>query len=90
MIWDQEPLLPPHKDHTAVSIVKGQVRALCVVSDVLEGRKSRPVHQVLVLGRTPILSEEPITAANDLGVKIRREFWPVIRETSDPEIATEG
>jgi len=90
MIWNQEPLFPPHKDYTAVSIVKSQVRVLCVVSDVLKGGKSRPVHQVLVLSSTPILCEETITVANDLSVKIRRELRPVIRQTSDPKITTEG
>lgn len=43
-----------------------------------------------MLGSTPILSEKTIAVANDLGIKVGSEFRPVIRQTSDPEITTEG
>jgi len=43
-----------------------------------------------MLGSAPILSEKTIAVANDLGIKVGSEFRPVIRQTSDPEITTEG
>jgi hypothetical protein len=66
------------------------MRALCVVSDVLEGGKTRPVYQVLMLGSAPILSEKTVAVANYLGIKVRSELRPVIRQTSDSEITTES
>lgn len=66
------------------------MRTLGVVSDVLEGGKTRPVYQVLMLGSAPILSEKTIAVANDLGIKVRSKFGPVIRQTSDSQITTEG
>jgi hypothetical protein len=90
MVWDQEPLLPPHKDDATVSVIQSHMGSLSLMPNVLESWETRPMDDVLVLGCTPVLCEEAIAAADNLSVEISGEFWPIIRQTSYSKIATES
>jgi hypothetical protein len=90
MIGNQEPLFPPHKDCTTISILHGQIRSFGFMLDMFEGWKTGPMHKVFVLRGTPILGDETISTSNNLGIKICGEFWPVIGQTTNAKITTEG
>ena len=61
-----------------------------LMPNMLKGRKTRPVDQVFVLSGSPILGQEPIAAANDLGIKISGQLRPVICQAPNPKIAAKG
>jgi len=46
-------------------------------------------HVTLLVG-TPSPGPEAIPTSDDFCIKISRELWPVVRETTNAEIATEG
>lgn len=58
--------------------------------DIFEGWKTGPMHKVLVLRGTPILGDETISTSNNLGIEICGEFWPVIGQTTNAKVTTEG
>jgi len=89
MVWNEKALLPPHEHSAAITVLNGHEGPLCLVAEVLESWKTGPMNQILVLGCSPVLGQKSITATNDLGVKIGCEFWPVVCEAADPEIAAE-
>lgn len=89
MIWYEELLLPTHKNDSAVSIADGQTGASHVALDAFERRKSIPMGHVCVLVGSPLLSEEPMSTANNLGVEICSEFWPIVCETTDSKVAAQ-
>lgn len=70
MIRDQKLFLPPHENCTTISVTHRQVRLLQVVFHMSESRESLPVDHILLFIRTPILCQEPITAAYDLCIKV--------------------
>jgi hypothetical protein len=90
MIWNQKSFLPSHEHRPAVPVLHGQQWLLELVLDMAKSRKSRPMHHVLLLGSAPVSGQKTIPTTDDLGVKISRELRPVVRETPDAEVATQG
>jgi hypothetical protein len=78
MIWHKEPFFPPHEDGTSITVARSEQGLLEVILYVLEGWETLPVHHVFLFSRTPVLSEETISAANNFGIKISGEFWPIL------------
>ena len=89
MIRNQKSLLPSHKHRPPILVAHGQQGLFELALDMPEGRKTLPVGGVLVLGCAPILGEEAVATSDDLGVEIRRELRPVVRETPDAEVPAE-
>jgi len=83
MVWNQELFLPAHEDGASISIIDGQARTLCLVSNIAECRETGPMDDVLVFAGAPILGEKAIATADDLCVKIGCELRPVICEATD-------
>jgi hypothetical protein len=89
MIRYQELLLPSHKDGSAIPLADRQIRFLELILDVPEGGETRPVNHVFMFTRPPVLRQESISTADNLGVKVRRKLWPIVGQPSDAKIATE-
>jgi hypothetical protein len=88
MIRDKEALFPTHEDGASVAIGHCEERLPKLGLDVSEGREAGPVDHVFLFASIPIACEEAIPTANDFGVKVGGQFWPVFSETADAEIAT--
>jgi hypothetical protein len=88
MIWNQEPLLPPHEHCTTVPIAYRQMWFLQFMPDMSEGRKTLPVDHVHHLVSTPILCQKSILATDNFGIKICSKLWPIVRQTSYAEVTT--
>lgn len=86
MVWDQELFLPPHEDCTTISVTHRQVWLLQLVLHMSESRESLPVDHILLLIRTPILCQEPVPTAYNLCIKVGGEFWPVVGQTTYPQV----
>ena len=87
MIRDKELLLPTHKDRTAIErVLHRQVGLLELVLHMSERGEAGPVHHVLLFRCSPVARQEPVPAANYLGVKIRRQLWPVVGEALDSQV----
>jgi len=88
MVGYQESLLPPHENSATIPVAYCQVRFLQLILDVTECDKTRPMNHVFLFRSAPILSQEPVPTADNFSVKVGSQFWPVIRQTSNAEIAT--
>ena len=84
MVRDKESLLPTHKDSPTVVIGHCQVRSLQFVFNMSECWEALPVDHVFLFRGTPITSQEAVTAADNLCVKVSCELWPVLRQASYP------
>jgi hypothetical protein len=89
MVRDKESFLPAHKNSPAVIIRHGKVWSLQVVLNVSECREALPMDHVLLFRGTPVACQKAVTAANDFGIKVSRKFWPVLRKTTYPQVATQ-
>ena len=89
VVWDEEFLLPAHEHGASVRVLHGHMWFLQLVPDVPERGEAGPVHQVLLLRRTPLASQETVPTANDLGVKVRRELGPVVCEPPNAQVTTQ-
>lgn len=87
VVGHKELLLPPHEHRSAIEgVLHGQMRLLQLALHMPKCREPSPVNHVLLLGRAPIACQEPIPTPNDLSVKVRRQFWPVVCQAADPEV----
>lgn len=87
MVRNQELLLPPHEHRSAVQrVLHGQVRLLELVLHMPESGETGPVHHILLFRCTPVARQEPIPAANYLGVKVGRQLRPVVCEALDSQV----
>ena len=87
MVRHEELLLPPHEHRSAVQrVLHGQVRLLELVLHMSERGEAGPVHHVLLFRCSPVARQEPVPAANYLGVKICRQLWPVVGEALDSQV----
>lgn len=89
VVGNQELLFPPHEDSSSVGVFHGEVRLLELIADVPERRETAPMDHVFLLRRAPVPSQEAIPTANDLCVKVRGEFRPVICQSAYAEVSTE-
>ena len=78
MVRDEESLLPTHKYGPAVILRHGQVRSLQLVFNVSECWEALPVNHVFLFRGAPVARQEAVTAANDFGIEVGRELWPVL------------
>ena len=88
MVGDQETFLPSHK-HCAGIAVHRQVWGFQLVLHMAEGREAGPMHHVTFLIGAPSPRQKAISTADDFGIKVSRELWPVICKPSDTEITAE-
>lgn len=89
MVRDKESLLPAHKDSPAVILRHGQVRPFQFVFNMSECWEALPVYHVLLFGGAPIARQEAVTAANNFGIEVRCELWPVLSQAAYPQVATQ-
>jgi hypothetical protein len=78
MVRDEESLLPAHKDSPAVILRHGQVRPLQFTFNMSECWEPLPVDHVLLFRGAPIARQEAVTAANNFGIEVCGELWPVL------------
>jgi hypothetical protein len=88
MIWNQEAFLPSHEDGTPVPVCHGEMGAFELMSYMFEGGEAGPVDHIILFRGTPVLCQETVTASDDFGIEECGQFWPVVCQTTNAEVAT--
>ena len=57
--------------------------------DMSEGREPGPVDHILLFCSSPVFCQETVPGTDDLGVKVGRQFGPIVRQTTDAEVSAE-
>ena len=89
MVRDKESLLPAHEDGPAVVLRHGQVGPLQVVFNMSECWEALPVNHVFLFRGAPIARQEAVTTANNFGIEVGRELWPVLCQAAYSQVATQ-
>jgi len=88
MIWYQEFLFPSHEHSPPFAIWDRQGGRLTLVLYMPEGRKPRPMLLVVVFCSAPFLCQKAMPTADDLSIKVGRQFRPIFRQALNLQIST--